>query len=103
MMRGLSSEHLWEGRWNLWGDVRIASSPQQVTTGVGTFVSSFATQVSNLPVNQLAQSADFQTGLEYRLHTWEPESAYRMVGLVGYFGAMVIRSTHKNAHNHSRI
>src|SRR6266849_967885 len=60
-MRTLSSKHLWEGQWNLWGDVRIASSPQQITTGVGTFVSNFATQVSNLPVNQLAQSADFQT------------------------------------------
>lgn len=88
IMRGLSSEDLWEGRWNAWGDVRIASAPQQVTAGVGTFAGTFATQVSNLPVNQLAQSADFQTGIEYRLHTWKPSGAYRMAGIIGYFGAL---------------
>ena len=78
----------WKNRWNLWGDVRISSTPQQVTTGVGTFVSGFATNVSNLPVNQLAQSADFLTGLEYRLHTWVLDSGFRMIGLVGDFGAV---------------
>jgi hypothetical protein len=90
IMRALSDQHLWEdgARWNLWGDARIASAPQQVSTGVGTFATNFATQVSNLPVNQLAQSADFQTGLEYRLHTWRPDHGYRMAGLVGYIGAM---------------
>jgi hypothetical protein len=88
IMRGLSSSPLWEGRWNAWGDVRIASSPQQVTTGVGSFIGNFATQVSNVPVNQLAQSADFQSGVEYRLHTWKPAGVYRMAGVIGYFGAM---------------
>ena len=100
--RALSSTSLWGacddsdnctgGRWSLWGDVRIASTPQQFTSGVGTFVSSFATNVSNLPVNQLAQSADFQSGLEYRLHTFVRKPGgqtlgYRTVGLVSYFGA----------------
>lgn len=89
IMRSLSNDHLWEKHnWNLWGDVRIASSPQQITTGVGTFATNFATQVSNLPVNQLAQGADFQTGLEYVLRGWEPNVSYRMLGLVGYFGAL---------------
>jgi hypothetical protein len=88
IMRALSPKPLWETQWNLWGDVRIASSPQQVTTGVGTFATNFASQVSRLPVNQLAQSADFQTGLEYRLHTWERSSGHRMIGVVGFFGAM---------------
>lgn len=100
--RALSSTHLWGdcgtddkcsgGRWSMWGDVRIASTPQQVTTGVGTFATNFATEASNLPVNELAQSADFQTGLEFRLHTFvrKPDTtvlAYRTLGLVGYFGA----------------
>ena len=113
--RALSSTHLWgpydgkgqlvnskgekmnsdpwgSGRWSLWGDVRIASTPQQVTTGVGTFATNFGTEAANLPVNQLAQSADFQTGLEYRLHTFvrKPDAtvlAYRTLGLIGYFGA----------------
>jgi hypothetical protein len=89
IMRSLSDDHLWQKHnWNLWGDARIASSPQQITTGVGTFATNFATQASNLPVNQLAQGADFQTGLEYVLREWEPNVSYRMLGLVGYFGAM---------------
>lgn len=89
IMRALSSEPLWkEHNWNLWGDVRISSSPQQVTAGVGTFATNFATQVANLPVNQLAQGADFQTGLEFGLHTWESDHHYRVPGLIGYFGAL---------------
>jgi len=90
VMRALSEHHLWEKEvWNLWGDVRIASFPQQIATPVGTFVSAFGTQVSNLPVNQLAQSADFQTGLEYPIKSWErPGNTARMLGLVGYVGAM---------------
>jgi hypothetical protein len=93
IMRALSKEHLWVARWNLWGDVRIASFPQQVTSGVGTFASNFGTQLSNIPVNQLAQSADFQTGLEFRLKTWTRQRltdvlGYRMLGMVGYVGAI---------------
>ena len=82
------------GRWSMWGDVRIASAPQQVTSGVGTFVSTFGTQLANVPVNQLAESADFQSGLEFRLHTFvrNPTGTYvlgyRTLGLVTYFGAM---------------
>lgn len=94
--RALSDYPLWDehSRWSLWGDVRIASAPQQITTSVGNFVTNFSTQVSNLPVNQLAQSADFQTGAEYRLRTYTPKDpatasfANRTVGVIGYVGAM---------------
>lgn len=91
IMRALSNGDLWnKNHLNLWGNLRIASFPQQVTTGVGTFATNFATQVSNLPVNQLAQGADFQTGLELVLQKWEPQkrSYVRTLGLVGYVGAM---------------
>jgi hypothetical protein len=90
ILRSLSNHHLWEEhKWKLWGDARVASFPQQITTGIGTFATNFATQVSNLPVNQLAQGADFQTGLEYTLKKWQsPRSYYRTIGLIGYFGAM---------------
>jgi len=96
IMRALSSTHLWgkpggkwyQNRFNVWGDVRVASTPQQITTGVGQFVTNFSTQVSNVPVNQLAQSADFQSGLEYRLHTWARPSGNRMIGFVADFGAL---------------
>jgi Putative Ig domain len=50
----------------LWGDVKIGSYPQQITSGVGAFASSFATQVAQIKVNQLAQAGEFNVGLEYR-------------------------------------
>ncbi len=51
-------------RW--WGNVRVSSYPQQVTAPVATFVADFPGQVKSLPVNKLAQSAEFVTGLEWR-------------------------------------
>jgi len=52
------------GRW--WGNVRVSSYPQQINTGVATFVTNFNQQVGELKVNELAQSAEFITGLEWR-------------------------------------
>ncbi len=52
-------------RW--WGNVRIASYPQQGDIPVATFASSFVQQFGQLKVNQLAQSAEYLTGLEIRL------------------------------------
>jgi hypothetical protein len=52
-------------RW--WGDVRIASYAQQVTSGVGVFATGFATQVAQLQVNKLAQAGEFNTGIDCRL------------------------------------
>ena len=51
-------------RW--WGNVRIASYPQQVSTDVATFVANFQQEVGALKVNELAQSAEFVTGFEWR-------------------------------------
>jgi hypothetical protein len=55
-------------RW--WGDVRIASYPQQISSGVGEFATGFATQVAQIKVNQLAQAGEFNTGLDYRLSSF---------------------------------
>lgn len=52
-------------RW--WGNVRIASIPQQISTPVATFAADFVNQVGNIPVNKLAQSAEFTGELELRL------------------------------------
>jgi hypothetical protein len=81
-------------RW--WGNVRIASYPQQVTTGVGDFVTGFATQVAQLKVNQLAQMGEFNTGVEYRIASFPKPfqsiaaaSQERMqLGVVAGFGAI---------------
>jgi hypothetical protein len=92
IMRALSEKPLWDARVNIWGDIRVASSPQQITTPVANFVTGFADQVSKVPVNELAQGADFESGLEIRAKTWERDSksTERMIGFVAYFGALGI-------------
>jgi hypothetical protein len=50
-----------------WGSVRVTSVPQQISTPVGTFATGFATQVSNVKVNEVAQAVEFLAGAEYRL------------------------------------
>jgi hypothetical protein len=54
-----------------WGNVRVSSYPQQIDTSIGTFVSNFTQNVSNVPVNKLAQSAEFVAGYERRIAAFE--------------------------------
>jgi hypothetical protein len=54
-------------RMHWWGDVRVASYPQQISTSVAEFSASFATQVGSVPVNKLAQFGEFRTGLDFRV------------------------------------
>lgn len=54
-------------RVKTWGDVRIASVPQQITTGIGEFVGGFTQNVANLKVNEIAQALEFLAGVEVRL------------------------------------
>lgn len=50
-----------------WGNLRITSVPQQINTDVATFASTFAQQVGQLKVNQVAQAFEFLGGVQYRL------------------------------------
>lgn len=54
-------------RLRVWGDVRIASVPQQVNTDVATFAGTFAQNVAGLKVNELAHAIDFLAGIEYQI------------------------------------
>ena len=91
-------------RFNVWGNVRIASAPQQITTSLSQF--SIAAEAGKVKVNELAQSAEFQSGIEFRIKCWHPgetentcDSKHkdkadghamkprRYFGLVAYFGA----------------
>ena len=80
---------VYDNRFNLWGDVRIASAPQQVTVPVSQFVTGFAEAVGNLPVNQLAMGGEFLTGFEIRLPylKYQTREKVRTLGFVGFFGA----------------
>lgn len=50
-------------RW--WGDVKVASYPQQVNSQIAQFAQQFSTSFGALTVNQLAESAEFITGPEF--------------------------------------
>ena len=77
--------------WRWWGDVRIASLPQAVSTPVSQFVGTFVQQVASIPVNQLARSGEFRTGLELRTGGFETHfvrtsgAAYERTSLGAFF------------------
>jgi hypothetical protein len=56
-------------RW--WGNVRVASYPQQINTPAAQFVTDFGKQIGNVPVNKLAQSAEFVVGIERRMTSFK--------------------------------
>jgi hypothetical protein len=91
--RGLGNgEHLYDNRFNLWGDIRIASSPQQNNTSVGgasvaTLASTFNTLAGNVQVNQLAMSAEYQLGFEGIFKKFHQGNRLRTLGAIVYGGA----------------
>jgi len=50
-----------------WGNLRITSVPQQISTDVATFATTFADQVGQLKVNEVAQAFEFLGGVQYRI------------------------------------
>jgi hypothetical protein len=86
---------LWNPRWRMWGNVTIGSYPQQISSPVGEFITGLAEQYSKLPVNQVAQSAEFQAGLERLFKVWDVDKSefttnghrIRTFGLIAGFGA----------------
>jgi len=78
---------VYANKWSLWGDVRIASAPQQVSVPLSQFVADFAKILGKVPVNELAQSGEFLTGIERRVLKWEPKDRARTLGLIAFFGA----------------
>jgi hypothetical protein len=78
-------------RW--WGNVRIASVPQQVSTPVAQFVTNFPQEIGALKVNELAQAAEYMSGLEYRLTGWkgffggQSEDSHQQFSLGFFVGA----------------
>jgi hypothetical protein len=70
-------------RFNLWGNVRVASAPQQVDIPVAQFIPDLAHNLSKIEVNKLAHTAEFQTGFEIRLQ----QNPRRTLGLVAFFGS----------------
>jgi hypothetical protein len=87
---------VWLARFNSWGNVRIASAPQQLNTPFVSLLQGLlvpqpgadtsAVSPLNTQVNELALSGEFQAGLEWNL-TAKADWNGKMLGLIGYFGA----------------
>lgn len=91
VVRPLSATNkAWEAKLNSWGNVRIASSPRQLNTPLVSLLQGLVVGGANSPlntnVNELALSAEFQTGLEWNL-TRAPKWNGTMLGLIAFFGA----------------
>jgi hypothetical protein len=54
-----------DANWLVWGNVRLATIPIQISSTSGLLVNPVS-GIVNLKSNQLVQSAEFQTGLEWR-------------------------------------
>ena len=52
--------------WLLWGNIRLASAPVQPGSSVGALLGSVGSGVAGLNANDLVQSGEFQTGVEWR-------------------------------------
>ena len=51
-------------RFRVWGDIRITSVPQQIQSSIKVFATEFYNKVSDLKVNEVAQGAEFNAGIE---------------------------------------
>lgn len=61
----------------LWGNLRVSSVPQQISTDVATFATTFPQQVGQLKVNEVAQAFEFLGGTDYRFWEYPNDSTYK--------------------------
>lgn len=76
----------WRAGFSYWGNARIASSPQQINAPISEFFPNFAARIGELPVNQMAQSAEFLVGFEKRFGGSCETDSFSL-GLVAFYGA----------------
>ena len=82
-----SGENAYDNPVNLWGNLRIASAPQQIDVPVPKFVLTFDKRLAGLSVNRMAQSGEFTTGIEVRARRFRADHSVRTLGIVAFFGA----------------
>jgi hypothetical protein len=69
-----------------WGNVRLASYPQQINAPVGEFLSGLSGNVADVKVNEFVQAAEFRTGIDVKIvanDTGSRLSAFAGFGGVG--------------------
>jgi hypothetical protein len=79
-------------RW--WGDVRIASYPQQINPPVVDFIQNFAQFAGNVKINEIAKFGEFKTGIDVRFLAAPNPFPYSggeqksSLGFIVYYGAL---------------
>lgn len=72
-----------------WGNVRLASYPQQINAPLGQFVAAgLGTVVSEVKVNELVQSAEFRTGPDFRIWNRLGKARFSFFGAFGGVGPL---------------
>ena len=99
----LSLKHDQEKPWRWWGNVRVASFPQSGNQSVAEVATGIATQIGSLKLNQLAQGAEFLTGVEKTIKRSPPLRGFAEntlqrfeLGLIAGFGATGFFDTPSN-------
>jgi hypothetical protein len=89
VMRGLgSSSAVYDNRVNIWGNIRLASSPRQIRVPISGLSAGIISGIKDIKANDLAQSAEFLTGLGFKLASFrQGPGRVRLLEAVAFFGA----------------
>ena len=85
----MTPDDVFGARARIFFDARITTVPQQITSGLSDFVTQFPQKVAEIKVNEVAQAAEFLSGIEIRVAAVDPPGAKHRfsLSLVGEGGA----------------
>lgn len=84
--RALSQLSAVDARFVLWGNIRLASVPQQTSSALSLLTASSGSALQSLNANQLVQSAEFLNGVELRLWRLRSQTVQRDIGFIAQYG-----------------
>jgi hypothetical protein len=84
--RGLSQISAVDARFLLWGNIRVASVPQQVNSALSLLTPGSGSPLPSANINQLVQSAEFLNGVEFRVWRAHSQNTQRDVGIIAQYG-----------------
>jgi hypothetical protein len=84
--RGLSQIPAVDARFLWWGNVRLGSVPQQVSSALSLLTPASGTILPSGNINQLVQSAEFLNGIELRLWRLRNQNVQRDIGIIAQYG-----------------
>lgn len=88
IVRGLGrGGAVYEAPFNVWGNVRVASSPRQISAPVSQLRGALAADLKSIKINELAQGAEFVSGVGVKLASFvQTGGRVRLLEAVAFFG-----------------